>query len=211
MSDRKRLLLIGATTGYQTRSFDDAAARLGFELVLATDRCHVLDDPWGDRAIALRFEDPERAAERLARGSASGRNRRGGRSAGLHRRAGRRAHGDRVQFARFGAGMPRQISCARAVPGGGDAGARVPARRDRRRAGPGRGRCQVSVRSEAARTLGQPRASSAPTIPRSSPPRSAELLPCWPIRTSRASTTSRAASFKWRASSKAASSRSKAF
>ncbi len=62
----KRLLLIGATTGYQTRVFAEAAERLGFELVLATDRCHVLDDPWGDRAIALRFEDPEGAAQTLA-------------------------------------------------------------------------------------------------------------------------------------------------
>lgn len=62
----KRLLLIGATTGYQTRVFAEAAERLGFELILATDRCHVLDDPWGDRAIALRFEDPEGAAQTLA-------------------------------------------------------------------------------------------------------------------------------------------------
>jgi biotin carboxylase len=63
---QKRLLLIGATTGYQTRSFADAAERLGYGLVLATDRCHVLDDPWRDRAIALRFEDPRGAAETLA-------------------------------------------------------------------------------------------------------------------------------------------------
>jgi biotin carboxylase len=62
----KRLLLIGATTGYQTRVFAAAAERLGYELVLATDRCHVLDDPWGDRAIALRFEDPAGAAAALA-------------------------------------------------------------------------------------------------------------------------------------------------
>jgi hypothetical protein len=62
----KRLLLIGATTGYQTRAFAGAAERLGYELVLATDRCHVLDDPWGDRAIALRFEDPPGAAAALA-------------------------------------------------------------------------------------------------------------------------------------------------
>ena len=34
--------------------------------MLATDRCHVLDDPWGDRAIALRFEDPTGAAAALA-------------------------------------------------------------------------------------------------------------------------------------------------
>src|SRR5579862_6781405 len=62
----KSLLLIGATTGYQTRAFAEAAGRLGYELVLATDRCHVLDDPWGDGAIALRFEDPEQAAAVLA-------------------------------------------------------------------------------------------------------------------------------------------------
>jgi len=61
-----RLLLIGATTGYQTRVFAEAAERLGYELILATDRCHVLDDPWGDRAVALRFEDPEGSAQTLA-------------------------------------------------------------------------------------------------------------------------------------------------
>jgi hypothetical protein len=64
--NRKRLLLIGATTGYQTRAFAEAAARLGFDLLLATDRCHVLDDPWGDRALPLRFEDPEGAARAIA-------------------------------------------------------------------------------------------------------------------------------------------------
>ncbi len=65
----KRLLLIGATTGYQTRVFAAAAERLGYELTLATDRCHVLDDPWGDQALALRFEDPAGAAETLAKAS----------------------------------------------------------------------------------------------------------------------------------------------
>ncbi|MDP8981210.1 MAG: ATP-grasp domain-containing protein [Acidobacteriota bacterium] len=61
-----RILLIATTTGYQTQAFAGAAERLGFELVLATDRCHVLGDPWGDHAIAVRFEDPESAVERLA-------------------------------------------------------------------------------------------------------------------------------------------------
>jgi hypothetical protein len=50
--------LFAATTGYQVHSFAEAATRLGFELVLATDRCHVLDDPWGDHAVALKTEDP---------------------------------------------------------------------------------------------------------------------------------------------------------
>src|SRR5882762_3659641 len=61
-----RLLLIATTTGYQAQAFAEAAERLGFELVLATDRCHVLDDPWGDHAIPVRFEEPESAVDRLA-------------------------------------------------------------------------------------------------------------------------------------------------
>lgn len=61
-----RILLVAATTGYQTRMFADAARRLGFDLVLATDRCHVLEDPWGDRAVPVRFEDPNGARDVLA-------------------------------------------------------------------------------------------------------------------------------------------------
>ena len=55
-----RVLLFSHTTGYQLRSFNDAAVELGVELVFATDRCHQLDDPWQDRAIAVRFHDPSR-------------------------------------------------------------------------------------------------------------------------------------------------------
>lgn len=51
------MLVCATTTGYQTRSFDEAATALGVELVLATDRCDHLDDPWRDRAIAVRFHD----------------------------------------------------------------------------------------------------------------------------------------------------------
>ncbi len=53
-----RLLLFAAKLGYQIRVFAEAATRLGIDVQLVTDRCHVLDDPWGDRAIAVRFEDP---------------------------------------------------------------------------------------------------------------------------------------------------------
>ena len=53
-----RLLLFAATTGYQTRIFADAAKRLGLDVTLATDRCHVLEDPWGDQAIPVRFGEP---------------------------------------------------------------------------------------------------------------------------------------------------------
>lgn len=61
-----RVLLVAATTGYQTRAFSEVAGKLGFELVLATDRCHVLDDPWGDNAVAVRFDDPEEGIESIA-------------------------------------------------------------------------------------------------------------------------------------------------
>ncbi len=54
---RPRVLLCAMTTGYQTRMFDEAAARLGVDLVLATDRCDQLEDPWRDRAVAVRFHD----------------------------------------------------------------------------------------------------------------------------------------------------------
>jgi predicted ATP-grasp superfamily ATP-dependent carboligase len=60
--DMKRVLVFAGKLGYQTRSFDAAARRLGVELWFVTDRCHQLDDPWGDRAIAVHFESPEAAA-----------------------------------------------------------------------------------------------------------------------------------------------------
>jgi biotin carboxylase len=67
-----RLLLIAATTGYQTRSFTAAARRLGIDVVLATDRCHILEDPWRDHAIPVKFEEPEAAAAALAGSSVDG-------------------------------------------------------------------------------------------------------------------------------------------
>jgi biotin carboxylase len=57
-----RLLIFTAKLGYQTRSFDEAARKLAVDLVFVTDRCHQLDDPWGDRAIPVHFESPEAAA-----------------------------------------------------------------------------------------------------------------------------------------------------
>ncbi len=57
----KRVLLLATTTGYQTRSFTDAASRLGVELVFATDRCDHIDDPWRDGAIPIRFHDELRS------------------------------------------------------------------------------------------------------------------------------------------------------
>jgi biotin carboxylase len=66
-SDRHppRLLLLAGKLGYQTRSFWSAAQQVGAEVVLGTDRCHQLEDPWADQATALHFEEPEWAAKTL--------------------------------------------------------------------------------------------------------------------------------------------------
>lgn len=57
-----RVLLLATTTGYQTRAFGEAAERLGIDLVFATDRCDMLEDPWQDHAIPIRFFDEAGAA-----------------------------------------------------------------------------------------------------------------------------------------------------
>ena len=62
LSRRQRLLLFAGKLGYQTRSLDEAARKLGVDVVFVTDRCHQLDDPWNDRAIAVHFEVPDAAA-----------------------------------------------------------------------------------------------------------------------------------------------------
>jgi biotin carboxylase len=61
-----RLLLLASKLGYQTRSFADAAKRLGVEVIIGSDRCHQLDDPWSDGAVPLHFEQPGLAAQQLA-------------------------------------------------------------------------------------------------------------------------------------------------
>ncbi len=59
------MLLFASTTGYQIRIFAEAAARLGVELTLATDRCHVMEDPWGDHALAVKFDNVDESLESL--------------------------------------------------------------------------------------------------------------------------------------------------
>ncbi len=61
-----RILIVAATTGYQTHAFEDAATVLGVDLVYATDRCQSLKDPWRDGAIPVRFGDPHAAATTIA-------------------------------------------------------------------------------------------------------------------------------------------------
>jgi hypothetical protein len=53
----KRVLIIATTTGYQIRSFGEAAEKLGVRLVFASDRCDRLEDPWWDQAVPVRFFD----------------------------------------------------------------------------------------------------------------------------------------------------------
>ena len=67
----RRVLLLATTTGYQTRSFGEAADRLGIELVFATDRCHVIEDPWRDQAIPIRFHDEAGALTAILESAAS--------------------------------------------------------------------------------------------------------------------------------------------
>jgi hypothetical protein len=59
------VLLVAATTGYQTRAFGDAAGRLGVRLVFATDRCDQLEDPWWDQAIPIRFHAEDQAVRAI--------------------------------------------------------------------------------------------------------------------------------------------------
>ncbi len=61
-----RVLLFSNTTGYQANAFKEAAERMGISIALATDRCHVLEDPWQDGAIPMRFEEPQDSAEKIA-------------------------------------------------------------------------------------------------------------------------------------------------
>lgn len=62
LTSPKRVLLVATTTGYQAGAYAEAAEKLGLKVTFGTDRCHVLEDPWRDGALALRFEDPAEAA-----------------------------------------------------------------------------------------------------------------------------------------------------
>jgi biotin carboxylase len=63
----KRVLILASKLGYQTRGFAQAAEKLGVEVRFGTDRCHQLENPWGDDALALHFENPQDAAQEIAR------------------------------------------------------------------------------------------------------------------------------------------------
>ncbi len=61
-----RVLILAATTAYQTGDLVAAAEELGVEPLLATDRCHVLADMWPEGAMPLDFGEPDGAARDIA-------------------------------------------------------------------------------------------------------------------------------------------------
>ena len=54
IKEGRRVLLLASKMGYQTSAFAQAAKRLGIEVIIGSDRCHQLDDPWSDGAIPLQ-------------------------------------------------------------------------------------------------------------------------------------------------------------
>ena len=66
-----RVLVLATTTGYQTRAFGDAAEELGIDLVFATDRCHLIEDPWQDGAVAIRFYDEDASVSAIVAAAAA--------------------------------------------------------------------------------------------------------------------------------------------
>ena len=65
----KRVLLLATTTGYQIRSFGEAAESLDVGLVFASDRCDQLEDPWWDQAVPVRFQDEARSVDAVVAAS----------------------------------------------------------------------------------------------------------------------------------------------
>ena len=67
-----RLLLLVPTQSYRAGDFLAAAARLGVEVVVGTDRCHRIEDFFGpsEGLLSLDYRAPEAAAEEIEREAA---------------------------------------------------------------------------------------------------------------------------------------------
>ena len=63
-----RIALVTHTTSYGAAGFVDACRRAGSEVVLASDRCHVLDRSWHwpANSLVIDFNDPDAAAAVIA-------------------------------------------------------------------------------------------------------------------------------------------------
>jgi biotin carboxylase len=64
-----QLLLLVPTSSYRLDDFREAARRLGVPLLIGSDRCHCVEEAFGDLPddVALDYSDPEAAAEKIAR------------------------------------------------------------------------------------------------------------------------------------------------
>jgi biotin carboxylase len=73
MGARGRLLLLVPTQSYRAEDFQAAAARLGVEVVVGTDRCHRIEDAFGpsEGLLSLDYRKPEAAAEEIGREAAA--------------------------------------------------------------------------------------------------------------------------------------------
>ena len=98
------LLLLATTTGYQIRSFGEAAHKLGVQLVFASDRCDQLDDPWADHAIPVRFHEEAQSLEAVLSSI-------GADAPGVRRVDGVLAVGDRPTI------LAAHVACALGLPG----------------------------------------------------------------------------------------------
>ena len=72
-TERKTLLILCSTTGYQTRAFVEAAEKMGLAVAFGSDRCKRLDDPWQDGALAVRFEHSDESARLIVERASSSR------------------------------------------------------------------------------------------------------------------------------------------
>jgi biotin carboxylase len=73
MADPGALLLLVPTTSYRLDDFRAAARRLGVALVVGSDRCHKIEDFFGEERdlLSLDYRRPERAAEQIAEAARS--------------------------------------------------------------------------------------------------------------------------------------------
>jgi biotin carboxylase len=60
-----RILLILPSSTYRATDFVDAAAAIGAEVIVASDKEQALADIMGDRSLRLNLDDPQAAAERI--------------------------------------------------------------------------------------------------------------------------------------------------
>ena len=68
MTDPGCIVLVVSTTSYRAGAFLEAGRKLGVEVLVASDRCHVLDRywTWPADALVVDFYAPEEAARIIA-------------------------------------------------------------------------------------------------------------------------------------------------